>query len=409
MEKRAYTKKVKREPVFFGKGKIPLLYQLDIELTERCDNNCIHCYINLPADDGQARERELSTEEWKRILKEASSLGCLDVRLTGGEPLLREDFEEIYIYARRLGIKVLIFTNARRMTPRLADLLSRMPPLKELEVSLYGIKKETYEAVTRIPGSFEEAWRGVNLLIEKKILFLVKNAWLPPNKKEIREFESWAMALPGMKRLPFYSVFFDFHARRNPEKNRLISSLRIPPKELVAFLSGRNASFFEEMKEFCSKFSIPQKDSLFTCGAGRGGGCVDAYGRFQLCLPLRCPETTYDLKNGSLRDALMNFFPKVQGLKALNRNYINRCARCFLRAICEQCPAKSWMEYGSLDTPVEYFCLLTHEQARQAGMLKKGEKAWEVEDWKERVITSSAKTRFRPFNYTGQKEKSETQ
>lgn len=380
MEKRTYTKKVKGGPVFLGKGKIPLLNRLDIELTERCDNNCIHCYINLPADDDQARERELSTEEWKHILKEASSLGCLDVRLTGGEPLLREDFEEIYIHARRLGIKVLIFTNARRMTPRLADLLSRMPPLEELEVSLYGIKKETYEAVTRIPGSFEEAWRGVNLLIEKKILFLVKNAWLPPNKKEIREFESWAMALPGMKRLPFYSVFFDFHARRNPEKNRLISSLRIPPKELVAFLSGRNASFFEEMKEFCSKFSIPQKDLLFTCGAGRGSGCVDAYGRFQLCLPLRHPETTYDLKNGSLRDALMNFFPKVQGLKALNKDYINRCSRCFLRALCEQCPAKSWMEYGSLDTPVEYFCLLTHEQARQAGMLKKDEKAWEVED-----------------------------
>ena len=197
MEKKAYTKKIKRGSSFLSKGKIPLLHRLDIELTERCDNNCIHCYINLPADDRQALERELSTEEWKRILTEAGSLGCLEVRLTGGEPLLREDFEEIYIHARRLGIKVLIFTNARRMTPHLADLLSRIPPLIEIEVSLYGIKKETYEAVTRVPGSFEEAWRGVNLLIDKNIPFLVKNALLPPNKKEVREFESWAIALPG--------------------------------------------------------------------------------------------------------------------------------------------------------------------------------------------------------------------
>jgi len=408
MEKRAYTRKVSGGSAFLGKGRIPLLRQLDIELTERCDNNCIHCYINLPTDDHEARERELSTEAWKRILNEAGSLGCLEVRLTGGEPLLREDFEEIYVHARRLGIKVLIFTNARRITPHLADLLSRIPPLIEMEVSLYGIKKETYEAVTRVQGSFEEAWRGVNLLIDKKIPFLVKNALLPPNKKETREFESWAMALPWMKKLPLYSVYFDLHARRNPEKNRLISKLRIPPKEVVAFLSGRDENIFKEMNELISRFSIPQNKSLFTCGAGRGSGSVDAYGRFQPCLPLRCPKTTYDLKRGSLQDALLNFFPKVRGLKASNKDYINRCARCFLRAVCEQCPAKSWMEYGTLDTPVEYSCALTHEQARQAGMLKEDENAWEVEDWKKRIITSQTMLRSRSFNDMGQKEESET-
>ena len=90
----------------------PVLMELDIELTERCNNNCIHCCINLPADDSIAKKRELSTAAIKDILKEAASLGCLSVRLTGGEPLLREDFEELYLYARKLGLKVLLFTNA---------------------------------------------------------------------------------------------------------------------------------------------------------------------------------------------------------------------------------------------------------------------------------------------------------
>jgi len=77
----------------------PILMELDIELTERCNNNCIHCCINLPADDLMAKERELSTSAIKGILKEAASLGCLSVRFTGGEPLLREDFEELYFYS----------------------------------------------------------------------------------------------------------------------------------------------------------------------------------------------------------------------------------------------------------------------------------------------------------------------
>ena len=58
---------------------------------------------------------------------------------------------------------------------------------------------------------------------------------------------------------------------------------------------------------------------------------------------------------------------------------------CFLKGLCEQCPAKSWTENGTLDTPVEYLCSVAHAQARWMGWLKDGEKAWEVKDWKERV------------------------
>ena len=142
------------------------LGQLEIELTERCNNDCIHCCINLAADDVGAREREITTAQVQDILRQAADLGCLQVRFTGGEPLLRADFEELYLFARRLGMKVLLFTNARLVTPRLADLLARIPPLAAIEVTVYGMHRESYEAVTRAPGSFAQFWRGVNLLLD---------------------------------------------------------------------------------------------------------------------------------------------------------------------------------------------------------------------------------------------------
>jgi len=43
------------------------------------------------------------------------------------------------------------------------------------------------------------------------------------------------------------------------------------------------------------------------------------------------------------------------------------------------------MEHGSLDTPVEYLCKIAHAQAEYLGMLKKGERAWEISDWKKRI------------------------
>ena len=86
------------------RDKKPLLGQLDIELTERCNNDCLHCCINLPANDRAARALEMPTGKVKRILDEAAALGCMQVRFTGGEPLLRPDFEELYLFARRLGM-----------------------------------------------------------------------------------------------------------------------------------------------------------------------------------------------------------------------------------------------------------------------------------------------------------------
>lgn len=366
-------------------GRKPLLDCLDVELTERCDSDCIHCYINLPAGDPRARARELPAGDWMRIFREAAELGALTIRVTGGEPLLREDFAELYLYARRLGLKVLLFTNARRITPELADLLARVPPLERIEVTVYGMHEETYEAVTRVPGSYAGFRRGVALLLERKVPFVVKGAILPPNRGELDEFESWAATLPWMERSPPCSMFFDRRARRDSEeKNRRIGALRLSPEEGVAILARKPESYRREMARFCDRFTGPPGDRLFACGAGRGG-CVDAYGVLQPCMLVRHPGVAYDLKGGSLREALGEVFPRLRERRSVNPEYLARCARCFLKGLCEQCPGKSWAEHGTLDTPVEYLCRVAHAQARYLGLLAEGERAWEVENGAERT------------------------
>ena len=230
-------KDLNREP--FWKGKGPSLFHLDIELTERCDNDCIHCSINLPEHDARAKKKELSTEQWKNILGQAADLGALTVRFTGGEPLLREDFADLYVFARRLGLRVILFTNARSITPQLAALFAKIPPLEKIEVTVYGMKRKSYEAASRQPGSYAEFRRGIGLLLKNKIPFVVKGALLPANKSEIDEFASWAASIPWMDRPASYSMTFDLRGRRDsPEKNTLIKSLRSTPGEVVRSFSA---------------------------------------------------------------------------------------------------------------------------------------------------------------------------
>ncbi|MBC8446559.1 MAG: radical SAM protein, partial [Chloroflexi bacterium] len=301
MRNDSYVVKRRVDQVALWQDKKPLLGGLDMELTERCNNNCIHCCINLPADDRVAQERELSAEEVKAILTEAAALGCMQVRFTGGEPLLRPDFEELYLTARRLGMRVLIFTNGRLITPHLADLLARVPPLVTIEITVYGMRAESYEAVSRVPGSFAQFWRGVNLLLERGVPFVVKSALLPPNRGEIDEFEAWAATIPWMDEGPSYAMFLHLRNRRDDAhpadagKNRLIRSLRLSPEEGLAVLTRDREGYRKGMREFCSKFMGPPGELLFSCGAGHGT-CVDAYGQAQMCMGLRHPEMVYDLR-----------------------------------------------------------------------------------------------------------------
>jgi radical SAM protein with 4Fe4S-binding SPASM domain len=142
------------------------------------------------------------------------------------------------------------------------------------------------------------------------------------------------------------------------------------------------------MAQFCSRFMGRPGDALFTCGAGRAGA-VDAYGRYQPCMLLRDPALTCDVRGpGGLAEALGAIPARLQASRPRNPDYLARCARCFLAGLCGQCPAQSWMEHGTLDTPVAYLCQAAHAEARALGLLTDGERAWEVADladWRARV------------------------
>jgi MoaA/NifB/PqqE/SkfB family radical SAM enzyme len=377
----------------------PGLRHLTIELTERCNNDCIHCCISQPVNDEDVRRREMTSEQVKGVLQQAADLGCLQAHFTGGEPLLRPDFEELYLFARRLGMKVLLFTNARLITPHLGELFARIPPLEPIQITVYGMRQESYEAVTCAPGSFCEFRRGVNLLLERRVPFIVKSALLPPNLHEIDEFEAWAMTIPWMTGRPNYVMMLDLRDRRdNATKNRLIESLRLSPEAAVAVYFRDEGRHRKWTSELALKLLRPPGDRLFSCEACEGQeATVDAYGRGQPCMKLRAAALAVDVvraearppserDNGgcSLRDSLESF-THLRELRATNPEYLRRCAVCFLKGICEQCPGKSWTEYGTLDTPVEYLCEMNHALVRHLGWLGENERGWLVKDWWERV------------------------
>lgn len=336
----------------------------DLELTARCNNNCRHCYINLPVEDRKAVRKELTLEEISRIADEAISLGAFWCLLTGGEPLLRKDFFEIYLLLKRKGLLVSVFTNATLITKKHVEFFKKYPP-RDIEVTVYGISQKTYEQITRVPGSFKAFRRGLELLLQGGIKVRFKAMAMRSNLNELLKINRFCR----QRTKDYFRFDPSLHARfdGNKKRNREIASERLLPSEYVALEQGDSERRIA-LKKSCNELIRPEMkhlkcNHLFHCGTGNGNFTVGYDGMFRLCSSLHHPDCVYDLRKGTLAEAFQSFVPKVRDLRSNREVFLKKCRVCSIFNLCIWCPAHAHLETGQLDQPVDYFCELAHARA----------------------------------------------
>ena len=355
----------------------PLSFELD--LTARCNNHCRHCYIDLPAGDAAAKAAEMSAAEILALAGEAASLGAVWCLLTGGEPLLRGDFEQIYLGLKRLGLLVTVFTNACLVTPEHVELFRRYPP-RDVEVTVYGATRETYERVTRRPGSYDAFIRGLDLLRGGGVPLRLKAMALRSNIHEFEEISRFCRE----RTKDFYRFDPVLHLRidGDAQRNREIVAERLSPDEVVA-VERADAERFEALELGCreGRLVFPSRDDghdataaagrsdrLFSCGAGAGGFSVGYDGTFRLCSSLWHPDTVVNVRPGapgslSHVEALQDHISKVRRIRGSDPQFLERCRVCDIINLCLWCPAHAALETGAMDGWVEYFCRVAHARA----------------------------------------------
>ena len=334
-----------------------------LELTERCNLRCVHCYINQPAGSPAARSLELATAEVKGILDQMADAGCLFLLLTGGEVLLRPDFEEIYRYARGRGMLVSLFTNATLLTPAIADLLAYSRP-HSIEITLYGATQETYEAVTQIPGSYARCRRGIELLLERGLPLTLKSVLLTTNRHELAAMQALAGEL---------DVKFRYDGTLWPrlDGGEQPYDYRLSLEEMLA-LDREDPDRWRQWEDTARSFSgqLVRAEYVYSCGAGINTFHIDSAGRMSICTMARRPS--YDLQQVRFEDA----WDALGALRQQVRRLDTACRTCTAGGLCTQCPGWSQAVHGDDETPVEYVCELGRlrvAQIQQAIIEHRGE------------------------------------
>ncbi|HEX6737040.1 MAG TPA: radical SAM protein [Vicinamibacteria bacterium] len=326
-----------------------------LETTFRCNLGCVHCYVNQPAGSAEERSREVPLPRLKALVDEMAEAGCVNLLLTGGEVLVRPDFAELYLHALSRGLLVTVFTNGTLVTERIADLFDRHRPLL-VEISLYGMTRETYERITGVPGSYDRCLEGIRRLAARGVPLKLKTMLMSWNRDELPAMRRFAQELGvGFKHDGLLNPRVDCGASRYGE-------VQIPPAELVALemeepeTRARLEASAEDARALAgAEWEDPY---VYSCGAGQVAFTLDPYGRLQMCQLSR--RAAFDLQQESFAEVWGRRFPELRA-RPWQTNAV--CQRCNLTPLCGSCPGAAEMETGDIEAVVPQFCRIAHGRA----------------------------------------------
>lgn len=331
-----------------------------VELTHRCNLSCKHCYLSFQKKNHQSYlQNELDTKTWLKLIDDFTEAGCLNLLITGGDPLIREDFLDIYEYAVKKGLIIRVYTNGTLISDRILDLFKSYPPY-EIEITLYGATRETYENITCVNGSYNNCLLGIEKLLGINAPLKLKTMILTLNKDEFFAMEQMAKD---------WGVDFRHDCMVQPclngDKNSL--SYRIRPEEIIA-IDFANEERKYKWAEQDLKYSTTQPtDRLYNCGAGRISFHVNPFGSLMPCVT--SVHYKYDLVKGNFYDGWNNYLVKVID-KKVPREF--SCASCKNRFLCTYCPAFFYLENGSEYERSAYLCKIGHLRREELNKIHEG-------------------------------------
>lgn len=304
------------------------------ELTPLCNFRCKMCYVRLDPSQMTNIGRERTTEEWISLGRQAADMGCLTLLLTGGEPFLRPDFKQIYEALINMGFLVAIFTNAALITPEIVKWLSKIPP-KFIRVTLYGASNETYYKVCGVQNGYEQATRGIELLLKAGLPVTMASTLINENESDLDLMSAFAQE----RRLHLINTACVKPPVRGAQSSAITARL----------CDEKVHSIAKQMPTYTYDSFCPDVDPMRRCNSSRNSFWVTWDGRMTLCSTTTEPFT-YPFISG--------FETAWHELGTLLRNIKppSECINCDLKKYCQSCMGLFCSETGSPDKTIDRIC-----------------------------------------------------
>jgi SynChlorMet cassette radical SAM/SPASM protein ScmE len=343
---------------------------IDLNITTRCNLRCSYC-----SHFGSAGEVEgdLPTEEWVRFIQEMGRAAVMDVCLSGGEPFLRQDLEQIIsaIVANRMRYSIL--SNGTLINNEMASFLAKTGRCNAVQISLDGSAPKTHDTC-RGQGTFQRAFCGLENLREHAIPVTVR---VTIHRYNLEDLENIAHLLLDELRLPSFSTNSASHmglCRQNAQNLQLTAAERTKVMDELVSLNQRyqnritgtagplaEARLWAEMEKarLDGKRSLPGRGYLLACGGVMSKMAVRSDGALVPCSHLSHLELGHINRDDFL--SIWQDHPALGRLRQRTRTPLSDfefCRQCAYVPYCTgNCPALAYNILESDHHPSPDACL----------------------------------------------------
>ena len=315
------------------------------------------CYIHKRENDHEVIKKEWSTQQWIDLARECEKQGMLNLLLTGGEPLLRKDFFDIFEACKKMGMMVSINSNGTCIDQSVINYFKRSAPTR-INITLYGASEETYEALCGNGAMYEKVVNNILALKKLGVLVKINYSVTPYNIQDMNTIYQFAKE----NSLPIQYATYMFPPMRACEMSNCTIERLTAEESAKAQVQYDKLRFDEQQlkrrwaKQLQGiKVADPDKECLempnqrLKCRAGSSTFWVTWDGKIRPCGMMTTPsfdleELGFDAAWSAIKNATKEIFIPKQ------------CVECNVNHLCDQCAAICHAETGAFSGVPTYMC-----------------------------------------------------
>ena len=330
----------------------PRINAIQFELTSRCNERCIHCYIpNAKKDAG----RDMSFEDVKRIIDEFAGMGGLHVTLSGGEVFLHKDIIRIIEYCREKDMIVSILSNLISLKTEYIPSI-KAANVSLIQTSLYSMNPSIHDYITTIKGSHRKTIQAIEELVAADIPVQIACPTMKANASGYSEVLKYAQSINCKSHTDFIMM-----AQSDFNTNNLANRLSIEETELlIRDIIEHDIDYREstlQLKPLSEETPIDieryKKQPL--CGAGINDCCITVNGDVYPCAGWQA-MICGNIHNQTLRE-IWERSPQLKRIRSITHGDFPECITCEARNYCAMCLVRNFNENnGDMFEINQHFC-----------------------------------------------------
>ena len=258
----------------------PLISSLQFELSSRCNERCIHCYI---PNEKKNHGFDMPLAKVKSLVDEFAAMGGIHVTLSGGEAFLHKDIVEIAEYCREKDLKISILSNLIAITDEQIERLKKVN-LSLIQVSLYSMDPEIHDFITTVKGSFARSKASIEKLVAADIPVQISCPLMKANRYGYDKVLDYAKSLKIKAQTDYIMM-----ARADLDTENLANRLSLEETEEVLRdiiehdIQYKNETLKQKPISEEIKFNLERFKKQPVCGVGYDNCCITANGDVYPC------------------------------------------------------------------------------------------------------------------------------